>query len=195
MEAAASDGPMEGLPLRLEKCRATFPQPSHRILEIAPATSRLHDSHSRLENADSLPRTLGVVRTSLVTSSIAPTRPSAFPTAPTGPTPTMALRKDTQKEDPPPPGSVTYAPGPKCYPSPRSYIHHPPHPDPHPPQSGGSGDQKLPASAQGTTSPSSFKPAAGAGRCRRPAARRPCRRRWPSTGWRSRRWRGRRPGA
>ena len=52
MEAAASDGPMEGLPLRLEKCRATFPQPSHRTLEIVPATSRLHDFHSRLENAD-----------------------------------------------------------------------------------------------------------------------------------------------
>ena len=51
MEAAASDGPMEGLPLRLEKCSGTFPQPSHRTLEIAPATSRLHDVHSRLENA------------------------------------------------------------------------------------------------------------------------------------------------
>jgi len=45
MEAAASDGPMEGL---LEKC-GTFPQPSHRTLEIAVADAR--DSHSRLENA------------------------------------------------------------------------------------------------------------------------------------------------
>lgn len=43
---------MEGLPLRLEKCSGTFPQPSHRTLEIATATRRLHDSHSRLENAD-----------------------------------------------------------------------------------------------------------------------------------------------
>lgn len=37
---------MEGL---LEKC-GTFPQPSHRTLEIADADAR--DSHSRLENAD-----------------------------------------------------------------------------------------------------------------------------------------------
>ncbi len=38
MEAAASDGPMEGL---LEKCSGTFPQPSHRTLEIAPAASAI----------------------------------------------------------------------------------------------------------------------------------------------------------
>ena len=52
METAASVGPVERLTLRLEQCSGTLPQPSHRTLEIAPATSRLHDSHSRLENAD-----------------------------------------------------------------------------------------------------------------------------------------------
>ncbi len=114
MEAAASDGPMEGLTLRLEKCSGTFPQPSHRTLEIAPATSRLHDFHSRLENADRPPRTLGDFRAPIVTSSISPMPPSAFPTAPTGPTLTGFFEEDTQKEDPPTPV--------KCYLCSRSKV-------------------------------------------------------------------------
>ena len=52
VETAASAGPMEDLPLRLEaglEYSATFPQVSHRTLEIAPCG---RDSHSRLNYSE-----------------------------------------------------------------------------------------------------------------------------------------------
>ena len=82
VEAAASDGPMEGLPLRLEKCSGTFPQPSHRTLEIAPATSRLHDSHSRLENADAVDATLKDQATATPSLILSPPESPRFPQLP-----------------------------------------------------------------------------------------------------------------
>ena len=96
MEAAASDGPMEGL---LEKC-GTFPQPSHRTLEIAVADAR--DSHSCLENA------------------VADARVSHSSHRSYGDD-LEGIRSEIPP-DPEPTRSVTYVPGLECYPCSRSYI-------------------------------------------------------------------------